>query len=151
MPLRTNIVRRSLRWGWAVALLLSLCGVSGWAQASSEATTVTPTEARILIYVCPAAAAERQKGYDIAMEQQTSMKLDQMNYYYFWVYNATRQQSSGSVTVGYYAVNKHTGQVWNIDDNNEATSRLLKGVQAIIRKSHHIDKATIEEYSSARL
>jgi len=71
------------------------------------------------------------------MEQQTSAQLDQANFYYFWVYNAKRQ-SNGSVTIGYYAVNKHTADVWDTVEQKQISSKLMVGVQRIIRGARHI-------------
>jgi len=81
------------------------------------------------------------------MEQQTSAQLNQADYYYFWVYNAKRQ-SNGSVTIGYYAVNKHTADVWDTVEQKRISSRLMVGVQRIIRESHHIDEDTMGKYRS---
>ena len=58
-----------------------------------------------------------------------------------------RQPSYGSVTVGYYAVSKHTADVWDTDENEELSGKLLLGVQKLIRKSHHIGEATMKKYS----
>lgn len=133
---------------WALLLLLIFCAMGDSVQASGDTTALTAAEARILVYISPVGQRERENGLDIAMELQRSAQLNQADYYYFWVYNSKRQQSSGSVTIGYYAVNKHTGQVWDTDDKKEISSRLMQGVQSIIRESHHIDEATMEKYGN---
>ena len=79
----------------------------------SDAQEINMTDAEILLYVSPTGEAVRARGSDIAMQRQTSVKLNQADYYFFWVYDSERH-SNGSVTVGYYAVNKHTAQVWDI-------------------------------------
>jgi len=147
-----SLIRRTMgqvgHWRWALPLLLVFCALSGQAQTAGDTTTLTASEARILVYVSPVGAKLRASGFDAAMERQTNPQLNQADYYYFWVYNAKRRQSGGSVTIGYYAVNKHTGQVWDTDDKKEISSRLMRGVQAIIRESHRIDQATIEKYGN---
>jgi hypothetical protein len=84
-------------------------------RSAAENTRLSAAEARILIYISPAGDALRANGSDIGLEQQTGAQLNQADYYYFWVYNAKRQQPGGSVTIGYYAVNKHTADVWDTD------------------------------------
>jgi hypothetical protein len=113
------------------------------------ATPLTACEAKILVYISPVGEKLRASGLDIAMERQTNRQLNQGDYYYFWVYDAKREQSSSSVTIGYYAVNKHTGQVWDTDEKKQITSSLIRGVQALIRRSHNIDEATIEKYGNS--
>jgi len=159
VPLRENVpiyrgatrqkgIRRFGHWKWALLVLPALCALGQPVQAGGNTTTLTATEARVLVYISPVGEKLRASGLDIAMEQQTSPQLNQANYYYFWVYNAKRRQSAGSVTIGYYAVNKHTGQIWDTDEKKEISSKLVRGVQAIIRRSHHIDEATTEKYAN---
>jgi len=141
MFLSRGIVRRM------ALLLLSLRPVfSVWSETADDAATLTLAEAKILAYVSPVGDRARRDGLDIAVELQTSAQLNQADYYYFWVYNAKREQSSGSVTIGYFAVNKHTGEVWDTDTKKQISSDLLVGVQKIVRDSHHIDEAKIEKY-----
>ena len=149
MPMNRRILRPVNPRIWPTLLLILLFAASP-IQAADSVTPLTATEARILIYISPVGQELRARGLDIAMERQTSPQLNQGDYYYFWAYDAKRHQSSGSVTIGYYAVNKHTGQVWDTDRRVEVSSRLLQGVQRIIRESHHVDQATMERYSGKR-
>jgi hypothetical protein len=128
-------------------LLLSLLAVfSMWSGTADDAATLTLAEAKILVYVTPVGDRARRDGLDIALELQTSAQLNQADYYYFWVYNAKREQSSGSVTIGYFAVNKHTAEVWDTDTKKQISSDLVVGVQKIVRDFHHIDEPKIEKY-----
>src|SRR5579863_6456895 len=136
------------RYALNLLMIALIYGVCKGNDAAANATAVTLVEAEIEIYVLPVGESERQKGLDIAMEAQTSAQLDQENYYYFWVYNVKREQSEGPVTVGYYAVNKHTAEVWDTNEKKQISSKLISGVQGIIRESHHIDKGTTERYHS---
>jgi len=88
--------------------LCLLFGVGNTSGAAEDKAVVSASEARILIIVSPIAEDIRSRGMDVGIELQTSPQLNQADYYYFWMYNAKREQTSGWVTIGYYAVNKHT-------------------------------------------
>lgn len=131
------------------ALFMTLDSVTADAATTpADAQEISLTEAKILLYVSPIGEEVRAEGYDIAMERQTSDKLNQADYYTFWVYNDERQ-SYGSVTIGYFAVNKHTAQVWDTVEDKQLSGKLLLGVQKMFRESHHIDGATIKKYSAS--
>lgn len=87
---------------------------------------------------------------DIGWELQTSSKLDQNDFYVFWVINNKRQNVHGSNTIGYYAVNKHTADVWSMDEDKFVSATELDGVQALVRKAHAITKAVIQKYHHLR-
>lgn len=107
-------------------------------------------EAEILIYLLPQAQQIRSDGFDIGWDLQTSAKLNQADYYIFFVINAKRP-SYGSVTVGYFGVNKHTADVWSLDREGEIISSTeIQGVQRILRQAHCIDQATVDRYRSAK-
>ncbi len=148
MSMTNKIAWQVERCALALLLLGILCIVNDRGKAADKTTTLSATEARILVYVSPVGEEQRASGFDIGMEAQSSAQLNQADYYYFWVYNAKREQSYGSVTIGYYAVNKHTAQVWDTDEEKQLSSKLLLGVQKIIRESHHIDEGTMEKYRS---
>jgi len=148
MSMTNKIARQVESSGLALLLLLAVLFVlTDRSNAAENTTILSATEARILVYVSPVGERLRASGSDIAMEQQTSAQLNQADYYYFWVYNAKRQ-SNGSVTIGYYAVNKHTADVWDTVEQKRISSRLMVGVQRIIRESHHIDEDTMGKYRS---
>ena len=133
-----KIVRQVEGSGLALLVLLTVIFfVIAGSNAAENTSILSATEARILVYISPIGERLRASGSDIAMEQQTSAQLDQANFYYFWVYNAKRQ-SNGSVTIGYYAVNKHTADVWDTVEQKQISSKLMVGVQRIIRGARHI-------------
>ncbi len=107
-------------------------------------------EAEILIYIMPAAQEVRKQGWDIGWELQTSPDLNQKNYFVFWVVNSKRPNVNGSVAIGYYSVNKNTADIWDDNFGSFVKGAELEGVQAILRRAHHIDDATIEQYRSRR-
>lgn len=107
-------------------------------------------EAEILVYIMPAAQGVRKQGWDVGWELQTSPDLNQEDYFVFWVVNSKRPNVVGSVTIGYYGVNKRTADVWDDNFGKFVEGKELKGVQAILRRAHHIDEATIRQYRSRR-
>jgi hypothetical protein len=107
-------------------------------------------EAEILIYIMPVAQEVRKQGWDIGWELQTSTDLNQEDYFVFWVVNPKRPNVNGSVTIGYYSVNKHTADIWDDNFGKFIEGAELEGVQAILRRAHHIDEATIQQYRSRR-
>ena len=147
MSMTSKSARHIKRFGLALLLTAVFLLITGRSSAAENKTTLSATDAKILVYVSPVGESLRASGSDIAMEQQTSVQLNQADYYYFWVYDAMRQ--NGSVTVGYYAVNKYTGDVWDTVEKKQLSSRLLLGVQKIMRESCRIDEATIEKYRNA--
>ena len=148
MSVTNGVPRQLRRLGLALVLLGALHATGDRAGPSDNVSTLSAVEARILVYISPVGQRQREQGTDIAMEAQSSAQLNQADYYYFWVYDAKRREPSGSVTVGYYAVNRHTADVWDADLREPVSSRVLSGVQAIIRESRHIDRGTIEKYRS---
>jgi len=108
-------------------------------------------DAEILIYLLPVAKETRARGADISWERQSSPRLNQSDYFVFWVTNA-RPNPYGSSTIGYFAVNKHTADLWECGgdeiDREAVTSAEIEGVQKILREANHIDQATVQKYRS---
>lgn len=55
------------------------------------------------------------------------------------------------MTVGYYAINKHTAEVWDMDEDRQLSGKHLLDVQKLVRESHYIDEVTIKKYSASPL
>jgi hypothetical protein len=106
-------------------------------------------EAEILIYLLPEAQLLRNQGMDIGWEQ-TDPKLNQQDFYTFWVYNSKRPTENGSVTVGHFSVNKHTAEVWGDDNEKPISTNDLEGIERILRRAHHIDESTVRKFGSIR-
>jgi hypothetical protein len=137
---------------FAAIAVLSQTGQSLTANGSigmQDAQLVSATDAKVLLYVSPIAEEVRVEGWDVALELQTSPELNQSDYYYFWAYNS-EHKSNGSVTVGYFAINKHTAEVWDIDKHKRLSSKLLQGVQKLIRHDRHITDETVSQYAVSR-
>ena len=118
-------------------------------SASCPATQLYPYEAEILIYLLPPAAIIRKEGWEVGWQLETDPKLNNKDFYNFWVYNAKRP-SHGSVTIGYFSVNKHTGDVWDEENQEFVQSEEVSRVQALIRKGHCITATVIDEFQSRR-
>jgi hypothetical protein len=117
-------------------------------QAQSE--PLSKTEAEILIYLLPEAHHVRQEGMDIGWELETGSARNQKDFYNFWVVNAKRK-NGGSVTIGFFSVNKHTAEVWDDTPSPRLVNDVeLQGIQKILREGHHIDAQTLTEFGSLR-
>ncbi len=140
---------RCTRWSLPALFIIAGVALQGYrASAASSATTLSATEAEVLVYVSPAGEQVRARGTDVAMDVQTSHELNQEDYFYFWVYD-TQPNPNGSATIGYYAVNKYTADVWDVSvDERQLASPVLDGVQRILRRAHNIDDATLAEYGN---
>ena len=119
-------------------------------QESPTPELLTLTEAEILIYLMPQAQELRRLRMDVGWELQTGPKFNRKDFYTFWVVNAKRPNVEGSVTVGYFDVNKHTGEVWDEGLERFVVSPDLAGVQVILRKAHGIDASSLAKYHLAK-
>jgi hypothetical protein len=145
-------LKRKLILALALVLLLALAIHSDSASPlpAFKPESIALHEAEILIYIMPPAQEVRKQGWDIGWELQTSPDLNQEDYFVFWVVNSKRPNVNGSVTIGYYSVNKHTADIWDDNFGSFVKGTELEGVQAILRRAHHIDGATTEQYRSRR-
>jgi len=108
----------------------------GWTTELPE--PITLSEAEILIYLMPASVKLRQQGFDVGweLEKFSNQNADSFR---FQVFNAKRKCPEGcSVTVGYFAVDKRTAEVEDLDARRIVTDEEIRGVQAILRKEHHL-------------
>ncbi len=124
--------------------------------------TITSTEAEELIKLLPVTKDLRTKGMDVKWDVQAVPTMNNQDYYFFWIYNATAQKERdiGSISVGNYAVNKHTADVraWQVshdvsygDDGVLVTANELERLQEELRRRHGIDSTVIQRYRSAHL
>src|SRR5712664_3362986 len=124
--------------------------------------TITISEAEELINLLPATKELRGKGIDVKWDVQAVPTMNNTDYYFFWIYNATAQKERdiGSISVGNYAVNKHTADVkrWQVshdvsfgDDGVLVNTNALERLQGELRKNRGVTTTTIQEYRSAHL
>jgi hypothetical protein len=139
---------KAIRWAALFVLLGVACpAIPSFRNAPEQPTPLAVHEAEILIYLLPQAQDVHREGWEIGWELQTSPGLNQDEFYYFWVYNAKRP-SNGSVTIGYFAINKYSADVWNEDLDHRTSGGELDGVQRILRRAHLMSDAVLQSHSS---
>ncbi len=128
------------KWSTPVLALLSLVSLPLTFAAGQAPAAISVHEAEILIYLLPVAHQLRSEGMDVGWELQDQNRdhYPKGEYYVFWLVN-NKRVSAGSTTIGYYAVNKHTGEIWNTDLDQLVSSSELEGVQKILRRAHGVD------------
>src|SRR5258708_35704413 len=89
---------------------LRACEGTGVKHDENPTPTITIDEAKGLINLLPAIKELRAKGVVVKWDVQTGATMNDKDYYFFWIYNVTaqRQRDIGSISVGIFAVNKHT-------------------------------------------
>jgi len=134
----------------------------GTDRDTNPSPTVTIVEAEGLINLLPVVKELRAKGMDVKWDVQSVPTMNNTDYYFFWIYNATAQKARdiGSISVGNYAVNKHTAdvRVWQVshdvsygDDGVLVTTNELERLQEELRAKQRIDSTAIQQYRSAHL
>jgi hypothetical protein len=110
----------------------------------------------------PATKELRAKGMEVMWDVQAVPTMNNRDYYFFWIYNATAQKERdiGSISVGNYAVNKHTAdvRVWHVseevlhgDDGALVNTNELERLQEELRKKHGINSALVQQYRAEHL
>src|ERR1700688_1798009 len=134
----------------------------GTDRNTTPSPTITIADAEGLINLLPVVKELRAKGMDVKWDVQSVPTMNNTGYYFFWIYNATAQKARdiGSISVGNYAVNKHTADVraWQVshdvsygDDGVLVTTNELEQLQGELRKRHGIDSTGIQRYRSSHL
>ena len=119
------------------------------AAAPCSASLLAQSDAEILIYLLPQSAAAREKGNAVGWELQTNPRLNQKDFYNFYLYDLAAP-TSGSPTIGYFSVNKHTAEIWDATNLEPVDSRDLREIQKILRKGHCIDDQVFKEFTDRR-
>ena len=134
-------------------------------QSTDRDTNLSPTitiaEAEGLINLLPVVKELRAKGMDVKWDVQAVPTMNNTDYYFFWIYNATAQKARdiGSISVGNYAVNKHTAdvRVWQVshdvsygDDGVLVTTNELERLQEELRTKQGIDSTAIQLLALSR-
>jgi hypothetical protein len=117
-------------------------------EGNLDAAVLSATDARILLYLVPAAKDVRRTGLDVFFEQATSDSFNQTDYYVFQVFS-TRSCEACSANVGFFAVNKHTADVREFDAEERyplVRNRELTGIQRIIGDAYHITPEVVKRY-----
>lgn len=132
----------------AICIVLTCLGFGWQILLGQETTQLSLYEAEILVYLMPDAQTARRNGYSVTWELWKGSDLNQADYFFFSVYNASRPNPAGSVLIGHYAINKHTADVWMTVPRQIVESEELKGVQEILRRAHRIGEETVDRYRS---
>lgn len=139
-----------MRLAAALIVLVALAWPLGTARpktgAPTRATRLTFGEAQVLVYLTPAAAQVRSSpGCDVDWELQRIARP----FWVFWVLDSCAGRNQ-SPTVGYYAVNSRTAQVWDAGLADLVSSRELDRVEGILRRAHHIGRRVLAQYGRLR-
>ena len=133
-----------VRWGscsmhiFAAALaLVLLAGKSGGSRP------LAVFEAEILIYLTENGDYNRQKGQDIAWTSQPCVDVPNQDFYCFWLVGTPPPPEGGSVTIGPYAVDRHSGEVWDLALKRPDRSVEVSKVQDLMRRGHRIDQELV--------
>lgn len=135
---------------------------TGVNRDENPSPTITIDEAKGLINLLPATKELRAKGMDVKWDVQAVPTMNNRDYYFFWIYNATAQKERdiGSISVGNYAVNKHTAdvRVWHVsdevfhgDDGALVNTNELEQSQEELRKKHGINFTIVQQYRTGHL
>ena len=141
----------------ALAGILSALLLTGWfsledekKKPEPEAPSIALHEAEILVYLLPVSKQLRGKGLEVAWELLDRPGLNQEDYYNFSVFPAAGEGMAAS-TLGDYAVNKRTADVWDRKTEEIILTEETEGVQKILRRAHAIDEEVIRKYRLRRL
>jgi hypothetical protein len=142
-----------------ICILLLLAQIQSGTSFKTEAWRQPPTpcqpseltkyDAEVLLYVLPASVNVRHAGGKEGWEEQTSSALNHRDFFVFYVYDLSTPDSA-SPTVGYFAINKHTAEVWDIGAKEFLQSEDLLAIQRILRHGHCVDDKTLKVYTSRR-
>lgn len=146
----------------AIAIWFANASAHGVHRDANPSSTITAVEAKNLINLLPPVKELRTKGMDAKWKQRAIPDMNNNDFYFFWVYNVTAQKKNdiGSISVGNYAINKHSGDVkaWSVspdvfhgDDGALVITNELRRLQEELRKKHGIDSGLIQEYRSEHL
>jgi hypothetical protein len=138
-------------FGFLATLLCFPSFASDWPRGQktrseqSAQSEISLTEAEILIYVLPDSQAVRKQRGGISWELEEGPAQNTKDLFTFWVVGPLRQGEASS-TVGFFSVNKHTADVWNVVASKLISDDELNGIQKLLRDGHRIDAQTIEKY-----
>ena len=113
-----------------------------WSQAPScRISKLTDDDARILLYVTPAAVAARKAGTDVDMEQsKPSKQFPAGDYFVSALVSRTPTENSvlGNGILGNFAVDKRSAEVQFLGDFTPVSGSELQRVQGWMRHGHCI-------------
>ncbi|MEJ2079534.1 MAG: hypothetical protein P8020_19370 [Acidobacteriota bacterium] len=145
------MLREALVWTilFLTALLESLSAAPSAPQAAADLPRLDRplilTEAKILVTLTDVAQQTMAHGWPIEWHATKSP-----DWFFFSAYNVGRTNPGGSVTLGHFAVNRHTATVWEAVSGTLVSSPAMGVVQRILREDRGITPDDIEKWSSRR-
>jgi len=113
------------------------------ADSVPESRTVTKDEAEALVRAALPAKLKRLPTFGMEISQDR----DHPRFYFAYVYWAGEPQ--GSMTVGNYAVDTETGDVWDaVISCDEIRAQALRGLQKMIRKEIGLSESEYKRVKS---
>jgi hypothetical protein len=91
----------------------------------------------------------RTNGRKVGWELQSNPGLNRKDFFVFYVYDLSAPDYA-SPTIGYFAINKHTAEVWDMSAEKSVQSEDLLAVQKILRRGHWVDENVLKTYTSRR-
>ena len=127
----------------SLGLVVIVAPVFCLAQAPSACSTskLTDDDARILLYVTPAAVAARKAWTDVEMEQSNPSKQFPAGDYFVAALVSRRPTENsvlGNGILGNFAVDKRSAEVQSLGDFTPVRGRELQRVQSWMRHGHCI-------------
>jgi hypothetical protein len=141
---RRRFVRTIL---FLTALLESLSAAPSAPQAAADLPRLDRplilTEAKILVTLTDVAQQTMAHGWPIEWHATKSP-----DWFFFSAYNVGRTNPGGSVTLGHFAVNRHTATVWEAVSGTLVSSPAMGVVQRILRDDRGITPEDVEKWSA---
>lgn len=134
----------------AVPLFIGIASSLLQVQAACVPRPLSKEEARRLLSVVPAAAAAKRLGGRVdAMDWSPGPDFRNDLYYFFTVLTDKKQITIlENGLIGYFAVNKTTGEVVEATSDARVESKTLETVQGKIRAQHCISPEMVREGES---
>ncbi|MGH9474639.1 MAG: hypothetical protein ACRD1M_18070 [Terriglobales bacterium] len=134
---------------WLLAAVLTAVGLTLGGARPPAASEITPAEAEILVYISPYAHQVRAAGFDVVPDMQDVSQGE--SFISFYVVTTAPKPRGGAIeTPEFFAVNVHTGTLWDEGSGARVESRELDDVLRVFRRSHGITAATVRRFDALR-
>ncbi len=139
------MISRPLTFSLAIALVTSAVLLS--ARSLRNATPISPAEAEILVYISPYAHSVRAAGYDVVPDRKDVRQ--QKGFINFYVVTTMPKPAGGGIEMPeYFAVNTHTGTLWDSGADKRVQSPQLRDVLRVLRRSRGITAEVMRRFDS---
>ena len=134
-----NIFSRCASLGFLMIVGCQLVRPQG--SSACRTSKLTDDDARILLYVTPAAVEARKAGTDVDLEQSKPSKEFPAADYFVAALVSQRPTSNsflGNGILGYFVVDKRNGEVQSLNNFSPVSGGELQHVQSWMRHGHCI-------------